>query len=132
MIKSLPNDKSPGPDGFNNEFMKKCWPIIKHDFYKLCNDFFEESVCLRSINSSYITLIPKVDNACLVTDFRPISLSILLLNSSPRFWLIGSSSISLPWSIRINMGSSSPELSKTVWPGHLNTCIFVITPRRRL
>lgn len=29
VIKGLPNDKSLGPDGFNNEFLKKYWPIIK-------------------------------------------------------------------------------------------------------
>lgn len=39
IIKALPNDKSPGPDDFNNEFLKKCWSIIKYDFYKLCHDF---------------------------------------------------------------------------------------------
>ena len=36
IIKSLPNDKSPRPDGFNNEFLKKYWPIIRNDFYRLC------------------------------------------------------------------------------------------------
>lgn len=36
VVKNLPNDKSPGPDGFNNEFIKKCWNTIKQDFYELC------------------------------------------------------------------------------------------------
>ena len=29
VIQNLPNDKSPGPDGFNTDFVKKRWPIIK-------------------------------------------------------------------------------------------------------
>jgi hypothetical protein len=39
---------------------------------------FTEKVCLQSINGSFITLIPKVDNRVTVSDYRPIS----LLNSS--------------------------------------------------
>jgi hypothetical protein len=39
IVKSLPNDKAPGPDGFNNEFIKKCWSFIKEDFYDLCSAF---------------------------------------------------------------------------------------------
>lgn len=74
MIKTLPNDKSPGLDGFSNEFLKKCWPLIKQDFYQLCEAFYRNSVCLKSINSSYITLIPKIDGAQSFLNFRPISL----------------------------------------------------------
>jgi hypothetical protein len=33
IVKKLPNHKSPGPDGFNNEFIKSCWPIIGDDIF---------------------------------------------------------------------------------------------------
>lgn len=32
VVADLPNNKSPGPDGFNGEFMKKCWPLIARGF----------------------------------------------------------------------------------------------------
>jgi len=80
VIKNLPNNKSPRPDGFTNEFYKKCWPIIKADFYNVCKDFLDSSLCLRSINSSHISLIPKVDSPSSISDYRPIS----LLNSSVK------------------------------------------------
>jgi len=74
VVRNLPNDKALGPDGFNNEFIKRCWHFIEEDFYDLCFAFQDNSVCLQSINDSYITLIPKIDGAQQVGDFRPISL----------------------------------------------------------
>jgi hypothetical protein len=44
----------------------------------MCIGFYENSICLQSINGPYITLVPKVQNPATVNDFRPIS----LLNSS--------------------------------------------------
>jgi hypothetical protein len=29
VVKSMPLDKAPSPDGFNGFFMKKCWSIIR-------------------------------------------------------------------------------------------------------
>jgi len=80
IIKLLPNNKSPDPDGFNNEFIKTSWNLIKQDFYSLCDNFYEENCCLQSINASFITLIPKTDAPSTVNDFIPIS----LLNSSVK------------------------------------------------
>lgn len=39
IVRRMPSDKAPGPDGFNGLFMKKYWHIIKPYFYKFCNDF---------------------------------------------------------------------------------------------
>lgn len=78
VILDLPYDKAPGPDGFNILFFKKAWPIIRPDIYRLCQDFYHHQADLKSINSSYITLVPKKDNPECVSDFRPIS----LLNTS--------------------------------------------------
>jgi hypothetical protein len=78
VIKLMPMDKSPGPDDFNERFLKSCWHIIKEDFYQLCQDFYNGLISLQSINSSLITLVPKVNNPRNAGDFRPIS----LLNSA--------------------------------------------------
>ena len=32
VVQNLPTDKSQGPDGFNTDFIKKAWTIIKQDF----------------------------------------------------------------------------------------------------
>jgi hypothetical protein len=80
IIKALPSDKSPGPDGFNTNFVKKCWHIISQDFYGLCEKFYQEDICLKSINGSFIVLAPKKDNPQKVGDYRPIS----LLNNSMK------------------------------------------------
>ena len=80
MVAALPNDKAPGPDGFNGLFLKVCWPIIKHDFYRLCHEFWNGTVNLQSINDAFITLIPKSNSPSGPNDYRPIS----LLNSSVK------------------------------------------------
>lgn len=82
MVATLPSDKAPGPDGFNTNFLKKCWPIIQHDFYAVCHAFHSGNVCLQSLNGSHIALIPETGGPVTVraNDFRPIS----LLNTSMK------------------------------------------------
>jgi hypothetical protein len=75
VLKQMPPDNSPGPDGFTGLFLKRCWPIIKQDFFKLVQDFHEGTLQLQNINESFITLFPKVHSPESVNDYRPISLT---------------------------------------------------------
>lgn len=43
IVVNLPTNKSPCPDGFNGDFLKKCWAVVSADFYALCEDFFHHS-----------------------------------------------------------------------------------------
>jgi hypothetical protein len=79
IIKHMPADKAPSPDGFNGLFLERRWHIIAHDFYKLAKDFHEGSISLENINSSFITLVPKTNSPEIVNDYRPISLTNVCL-----------------------------------------------------
>ena len=74
MIKEMPRDKSPGPYGFNGAFLKKSWNTVKDLFYKLCDRFYVGDLNIESINTAYVTLIPKIQDPESINDFRPISL----------------------------------------------------------
>jgi hypothetical protein len=78
VIKAMPSDRA-GPDGFNGQFLKKCWPIVQHDFYRLAQDFWEGNLNLQNINRSYITLGPKKAVPEEVNYYRPISLTNVCL-----------------------------------------------------
>ena len=74
IVKKMPIDKAPGLDGFNGLFLKKCWPIIREDFYSLLEEFFQGTSNLECINTLFITLVPKIPNPETISDYRPISL----------------------------------------------------------
>ncbi|GJZ16269.1 RNA-directed DNA polymerase, eukaryota [Tanacetum coccineum] len=67
-------NKSPGPDGYTFEFFRKFWTTIGPDFCSAVQWFFEHGAFAAGCNSSFVTLIPKILNPKLVSDFRPISL----------------------------------------------------------
>ncbi|GJT47677.1 RNA-directed DNA polymerase, eukaryota [Tanacetum coccineum] len=67
-------NKSPGPDGYSFEFFRKYWSFIDHDILMAVKEFFTDGYFPRGCNSSFIALIPKIQDAKFVKDFRPISL----------------------------------------------------------
>lgn len=73
-IKSCDGNKAPGPDGFNMLSIKKSWDFMKSDIMNFFAEFHRNGRLPKCINSSFITLVPKVENPLGLSDYRPISL----------------------------------------------------------
>ncbi|XP_042964616.1 uncharacterized protein LOC122298830 [Carya illinoinensis] len=71
---SIPQDSSPGPDGFSASFFHHAWDIIKEDLLMLAIEFFEGKPLTTFFGATNIVLIPKVDDLRGFSQFRPISL----------------------------------------------------------
>ncbi|XP_074288077.1 uncharacterized protein LOC141613236 [Silene latifolia] len=72
-IFSIASTKSPGPDGFSSQFFKDSWDIVGGDIIAAVTDFFTNGKLLKELNTTTLTLIPKIDNPTSVLDFRPIA-----------------------------------------------------------
>ncbi|KAJ0577283.1 putative RNA-directed DNA polymerase [Helianthus annuus] len=68
------NDKSPGPDGFSFAFVRHYWEKLKPHVRGIMDEFFVHGTISKSVNSSFVALIPKVLDPMSLSDFRPISL----------------------------------------------------------
>ena len=74
VIKEFNGDKSPGPDSFSMAFFQACWGILKSDIMAMFHHFHVTGQFEKSLNATFIALIPKKAAAVEVKDFRPISL----------------------------------------------------------
>jgi hypothetical protein len=72
VVKECDGNKSPGPDGFNFNFVKDSWDLLKGDIRILFYQFHGNECLPKSFLSYFVTLIPKV--AFGLSDYRPISL----------------------------------------------------------
>ncbi|XP_026451584.1 uncharacterized protein LOC113351891 [Papaver somniferum] len=67
-------ESAPGPDSFSGIFYKTCWHIIQEDFVNEIQYFWRRKYEPRGLNSNFLILLPKTQNAKKPGQFRPISL----------------------------------------------------------
>ena len=75
VIKEFNGDKSPGPAGFPMAFFQACWETLKSDIMAVFNHFHVSGQFEKSLNATFIALIPKKAAA---VDAKTFGLSALL------------------------------------------------------
>nr|XP_016510137.1 PREDICTED: uncharacterized protein LOC107827506 [Nicotiana tabacum] len=73
-VSSCAGDKAPDPDGFSLAFFQLCWDTIKGELMETIEYFYVNGVFKRSINATFITIVPKKEGASCIRDYMPISL----------------------------------------------------------
>lgn len=68
------SNRVPRSNGFLFRFVKHFWDILKKDICGFVDELYEESYIPNKYNSSFITLILKVDSPTCFKDYRTINL----------------------------------------------------------
>jgi len=71
---SFASDKSPGPDGWKVKFFLHYFDLVRAELLDLVEDSRIRGRVSGSLNSTFLTLIPKENNPSYFDDYRPISL----------------------------------------------------------
>ncbi|XP_059633982.1 uncharacterized protein LOC132276536 [Cornus florida] len=61
-LSSYNGDKAPGPDRFTMRFLLESWAVVKNEVMSTFQKFHSTSVFEKSLNASFISLIPKNGN----------------------------------------------------------------------
>jgi len=70
-IWEMPKGKSASPDGFIMDFYQACWMVIKNEDLEVVED---SQKLLTTLNSTFLTLIPKEYKVENTNKFHPITL----------------------------------------------------------
>ena len=73
-LMDMRGDKALGPDGFTVACWQFYWEFVKEEVLEMFKEFHEQNAFLKSLNNTFLVLIPKRGGTEELGDFRPISL----------------------------------------------------------
>ena len=73
-LSDLSKDKAFGPDDFTMTFWLFCWDVVKIEIMRFFKEFHERDKFVKSLNATFLVLVPKKGGAEDLKDSRPISL----------------------------------------------------------
>ena len=73
-LMEMNGDKALGLDGFTVAFWQACWDFVKEEILELFKEFYDQSSFSKSLNTTFLVLIPKKGGAKDIEDFWSISL----------------------------------------------------------
>ncbi|RVW55567.1 Transposon TX1 uncharacterized 149 kDa protein [Vitis vinifera] len=73
-LMDMDGDKAPSPDGFTVAFWQACWDFAKEEIVELFKEFYDQKSFAKSLNATFLVIIPKKGGAEGLREFRPISL----------------------------------------------------------
>ena len=68
-LNEMDGDKAPGPDGFSLAFWQAFKHFVKSEIMEMSREFYANESFIKSLNATFVVLIPKKGDA----DLRPIS-----------------------------------------------------------
>ncbi|XP_057475899.1 uncharacterized protein LOC130763884 [Actinidia eriantha] len=74
VVMNLGGDKAPSPDGFSVAYLQHCWTVLKKDIMDVFEQVRLGGDFEKSLNATFIVLIPKKQGVVDIGDYRPISL----------------------------------------------------------
>jgi hypothetical protein len=74
VVKAMNGVRVPSIDGYSMVFFQACWDVLKENIMKVFREFHARGKFERSLNATFIALIPKILWAVDLKDFHPISL----------------------------------------------------------
>lgn len=120
-ISDMSLSSAPGPDGFGGAFFKAHCKIIKYDLVTSVQFFFSHGYIHGNFNFVHVILIPKVKNANMVEQFRPIVLANFQFKIITR--------ILSDRLVPISLFIVSPQQSAFIRGRHISDCIITTLER---